>query len=146
LFLYAFPSSLCVVRSAASWRQEELVLEEIMLDALVLAIGRFPRIAPMRAAAAPATKMAAPPSSGSFASYRGLFVALLAGVVLIAGGLNFFLALALGSVAGHLALRCGLLIGLLGGIILIIGGLAFVPAFPHIAVAGHLATPAVPLS
>ena len=56
----------------------------------------------MRAAAAPATKMAVPPSSGSFSSYRGLFVGLLAGVALIVGGLAFVPAFTLGPAAGNL--------------------------------------------
>jgi K+-transporting ATPase A subunit len=77
----------------------------------------------------PATKRVVPPSPGAFPSYRGLFVGSLVGVVLIVGGLAFFPALALCSVAGHLALRCGLLVGLLVAVALIVGGLAFIPAF-----------------
>src|SRR5512132_1541897 len=98
-------------------------MEGIMLDALVLAIGRFSKIVPMLAAHAPAAKRVVPPSPGTLPSYRGLFVGFLVGVVLIVGGLAFVPALALCSVAAHLALRCGLFVGLLVGIAFIVGGL-----------------------
>ena len=117
-----------------------------MLDALASAIGRFPQTVPMPAAQAPATKSVVPPSLGTFPSYRGLFVGFLVGVVLIVGGLAFFPALALCSVAGHLALRCGLLVGLVVGVALIAGGLAFAPAFALGPVAGNMAMPASALS
>ena len=112
-----------------------------MLDALASAIGRFPQTVPMPAAQAPATKSVVRPL-GTFPSYRGLFVGFLVGVALIVGGLAFFPALALCSVAGHLALRCGLLIGLVVGVALIAGGLAFAPAFALGPVAGNMAMPA----
>ena len=95
-----------------------------MLDELVLGIGRFPKIVPMPVAATPATRRITPPSSSTFPSYEGLFVGLLVGTVLTVGGLAFFPALALCSVAGHVALRCGLFIGLLVGVALI-GSLSF---------------------
>ena len=117
-----------------------------MLDAVPSAISRFAKTVPMPDAQAPATKKVVPPSPGTFPSYRGLFVGLLVGVVLIVGGLAFFPALALCSVAGHLALRCGLFVGLLVGVVLIVGGLAFVPAFTLGPAAGDLATPAAALS
>ena len=117
-----------------------------MLDALVPAIGRFPKTVPMPAAAGPAMGKLVPPSPGTFPSYRGLFVGFLVGVGLIIGGLAFFPALALCSVAGHLALRCGLLVGLLVGVGLIIGGLAFAAAFTLGPVAGNMTMPASALS
>ena len=52
---------------------------------------------------APATKMAVPPSSGSFSNYRGLFVGLLVGVALIVGGLAFVPAFTLDPAAGNFA-------------------------------------------
>jgi K+-transporting ATPase A subunit len=85
-------------------------------------------------------------SPGTLPSYRGLFVGFFVGVVLIAGGLAFFPALALCSIAGHLALRCGLFAGLIVGIALIAGGLALIPAFTLGSGAGTLATPAAALS
>ena len=114
-----------------------------MLDALVSVIGRFPKTVPMPAAAKPASKSVVP---SAFPSYRGLFVGFLVGVGLIIGGLAFFPALALCSVAGHLALRCGLLVGLLVGVGLIIGGLAFAAAFTLGPVAGNMTMPASALS
>jgi K+-transporting ATPase A subunit len=120
-------------------------MERIMLDALASAIGRFPKTVPMLAAHAPATKSVVPPSE-TFPSYRGLFIGFLVGVVLIVGGLAFFPALALCSVAGHLALRGGLFIGFLVGVVLIVGGLAFAPAFAVGPLAGNMAMPASALS
>jgi K+-transporting ATPase A subunit len=121
-------------------------MEWIMLDALVPAIGQVPKTVPMPAAAGPAAGEPVPPSPGTFPSYRGLFIGFLVGTVLIVGGLAFFPALALCSVAGHIALRCGLFIGLLVGVALIVGALAFVPAFTLGPVAGNVAIPAAALS
>ena len=117
-----------------------------MLDAVPSAISRFAKTVPMPDAQAPATKKVVPPSAGTFPSYRGLFIGFLVGTVLVVGGLAFFQALALCSVAGHLALRCGLLVGLLVGVALIVGGLAFAPAFTLGPVAGNMAVPAPALS
>ena len=94
----------------------------------------------------PAMGKLVPLSPGTFPSYRGLFVGFLVGAVLIVGGLAFFPALALCSVAGHLALRCGLFVGLLVGVGLIVGGLAFAPAFTLGPVAGNMTIPASALS
>ena len=113
-----------------------------MLDGLVLGIGRFPKIVPMPVADAPATRRAAPPSPTTFPSYTGLLVGLLVGALLILGGLDFFPALALCSVAGHTALRCGLFVGLLVGFVLIVGGVALAPAITVGPVTENLATPA----
>lgn len=96
--------------------------------------------------AVPATKRVVAPSPGTFSSYKGLLVAFLVGGVLIVGGLAFFPALALCSLAGHLTLRCGLFVGLVVGVALIVGGLAFVPVIIHSPVAGNLAMPAAALS
>jgi K+-transporting ATPase ATPase A chain len=60
----------------------------------------------------------------------------------IVGGLAFFPARALCSVAGHVAVRCGLFIGLLVGVALIIGGLAFFPVLTLAPAAKTLATSA----
>ena len=100
----------------------------------------------MLPAAAPATKMAIAPSPGIFPSYKGLLVAFLVGGVLLVGGLAFFPALALCSLAGHLTLRCGLFVGLGVAVALIVGGLAFVPASILGPAAGDLTTPAAALS
>jgi K+-transporting ATPase A subunit len=120
-------------------------MEGIMLVALESAIGRPPTTVPMATTQAPATKSVVRPL-GTFPSYRGLFVGFLVGVALIVGGLAFFPALALCSVAGHLALRCGLLIGLLIGVALIVGGLAFDSTFTLGPAAANMAMPASALS
>jgi len=73
-------------------------------------IGRFLMIVPMLAVAGSlARKRIVPPSSGTFPTNGGLFVALLTGVILIVGGLTFFPALALGPVVEHLAMTAGTL-------------------------------------
>ena len=113
-----------------------------MLDGLVLGIGRFPKIVPMPVADAPATRRAAPPSPSTFPSYTGLLVGLLVGALLILGGLDFFPALALCSVAGHIALRCGLFVGLLVGFVFIVGGVDLAPAITVSPVTENLATAA----
>ena len=63
-------------------------------------LGRFAYIVPMMAIAGSLvgkTRLAA--SSGTFPTTGPLFVGLLAGVILILGGLQFFPALALGPLA-----------------------------------------------
>ena len=72
-------------------------------------IGRFLMIVPMMAIAGSlAAKKILPPSAGTFPTHGGLFVGLLAGVVLIVGGLTFFPALALGPIVEHLSMSAGL--------------------------------------
>jgi K+-transporting ATPase ATPase A chain len=71
-------------------------------------MGRFLMIVPMMAVAgALAGKKIAPVSAGTFPTHGGLFVGLLAGVILIVGGLTFLPALALGPIAEHLAMAAG---------------------------------------
>jgi K+-transporting ATPase ATPase A chain len=48
-----------------------------------------------------------PVSAGTFPTDGGLFVGLVAGVILITGGLTFLPALALGPVVEHFALLNG---------------------------------------
>ena len=73
-------------------------------------IGRFAMIVPMLAVAGSlAEKKLVPPSSGTFPTDNGLFVALLVGVILIVGGLVFFPALALGPVVEHVLMQAGTL-------------------------------------
>jgi K+-transporting ATPase ATPase A chain len=67
---------------------------------LAMLLGRFAYIVPMMAIAGSLvgkTRLAA--SSGTFPTTGPLFVGLLAGVILILGGLQFFPALALGPLA-----------------------------------------------
>jgi K+-transporting ATPase ATPase A chain len=71
-------------------------------------VGRFLMIVPMLAVAGSlAAKKAVPPSLGTFPTNGGLFVGLLAGTVLIVGGLTFFPALALGPIVEHFAMNAG---------------------------------------
>jgi K+-transporting ATPase ATPase A chain len=71
-------------------------------------IGRFLMIVPMLAVAGSlAAKKIAPVSAGTFPTTGPLFVGLVAGVILIVGGLTFFPALALGPIAEHFAMLAG---------------------------------------
>jgi K+-transporting ATPase ATPase A chain len=78
--------------------------------AFAMLIGRFAMIVPMLAVAGSlAAKKLVPPSSGTFPTDNGLFVALLIGVILILGGLTFFPALALGPIVEHTFMQAGTL-------------------------------------
>ncbi|WP_430396285.1 potassium-transporting ATPase subunit KdpA [Ferrovibrio sp.] len=75
---------------------------------IAMLLGRFAMIVPVLALAGGlAAKPAVPASSGSFPTHGALFVLLLAGTILIVGGLTFFPALALGPIAEHLLLAAG---------------------------------------
>jgi K+-transporting ATPase ATPase A chain len=75
---------------------------------IAMVMGRFMVIVPALALAGSlVTKRSAPASAGTFPTTRPLFVALLLGVVLIVGGLEFFPALALGPIVEHLAMTAG---------------------------------------
>lgn len=75
---------------------------------IAMALGRFAYIVPMMAIAgsiAAKPKLAA--SVGTFPTHGPLFVGLLAGVILVLGGLQFMPALALGPIAEHFVLAAG---------------------------------------
>lgn len=75
---------------------------------IAMMLGRFAMIVPVVAMAGGlAAKTATPASAGSFPTHGVLFVLLLAGTILIVGGLTFFPALALGPVVEHLLLLAG---------------------------------------
>jgi potassium-transporting ATPase potassium-binding subunit len=77
---------------------------------LAMLIGRFAMIVPMMAVAGSlAAKKIVPPSAGTFPTTGPLWVGLLAGVILIVGGLTFFPALAFGPLAEHFAMTAGTL-------------------------------------
>jgi len=77
---------------------------------LAMLIGRFAMIVPMMAVAGSlVTKKIVPPSAGTFPTTGPLWVGLLAGVILIVGGLTFFPALAFGPLAEHFAMNAGTL-------------------------------------
>jgi K+-transporting ATPase ATPase A chain len=75
---------------------------------IAMFVGRFLMIVPaMAIAGSLAAKRSVPPSAGTLPTDGGLFVGLVAGVVLIVGGLTFFPALALGPIVEHLAMTAG---------------------------------------
>ena len=75
---------------------------------IAMLLGRFAYIVPMMAIAGSlAAKVKAPESAGTFPTDRPLFAGLLAGVILILGGLQFLPALALGPLAEHFAMAAG---------------------------------------
>ncbi len=77
-----------------------------LLLAVCMLLGRFLVIVPVMAIAGSlAEKKAQPASQGTLPTCGALFVALLAGTVLMVGALTFIPALAIGPVAEHLSLN-----------------------------------------
>ncbi len=77
---------------------------------MAMLLGRFFFIVPMMAVAGSlAAKRIVPASAGTFPTDRPLFVGLLAGVILIVGGLTFFPALALGPIVEYFVMQAGTL-------------------------------------
>ena len=75
---------------------------------ITMLLGRFAMIVPVIAMAGGlAAKKATPASAGSFPTHGPMFVLLLAGTILIVGGLTFFPALGLGPIVEHLLLAAG---------------------------------------
>lgn len=75
---------------------------------LAMLIGRFLMIIPIMAIAGSlVAKKIVPPSAGTFPTHGALFALLLAGIILIVGGLTFFPALALGPIVDHLMMLAG---------------------------------------
>ncbi|WP_294641803.1 potassium-transporting ATPase subunit KdpA [uncultured Aureimonas sp.] len=75
---------------------------------LAMLLGRFAYIVPMMAIAGSlVTKTKLAPSAGTFPTHGPLFVGLLAGIILILGGLQFFPALALGPIAEQVQMLAG---------------------------------------
>ncbi len=73
---------------------------------IVMLIGRFWVIVPVLALAGSlARKKIVPPGAGTLPTHTPLFVALLAGTILLVGALTFIPALALGPIVEHLALH-----------------------------------------
>ncbi|MBO0713049.1 MAG: potassium-transporting ATPase subunit KdpA, partial [Acetobacteraceae bacterium] len=74
--------------------------------AVAMLVGRFWMIIPaMAIAGSLAAKKTVPASTGTFPTTGGLFVGLVAGVIVIVGGLTFFPALALGPIVEQLAMQ-----------------------------------------
>jgi K+-transporting ATPase ATPase A chain len=75
---------------------------------IAVLLGRFAYIVPMMAIAGSlAAKVKAAESAGTFPTHGPLFAGLLAGVILILGGLRFLPSLALGPLAEHFAMAAG---------------------------------------
>ncbi len=76
--------------------------------AFAMLIGRFLMVIPALAIAGSlAAKKILPPSAGTFPTHGMQFVLLVAGVILIVGGLTFFPAISLGPIVEHLAMTAG---------------------------------------
>ena len=105
--LYAFTSAAGNNGSAFAGLTANSVFYNTALG-IVMLLGRFAMIVPVIAMAGGlAAKKATPASAGSFPTHGPMFVLLLAGTILIVGGLTFFPALALGPIVEHLLLAAG---------------------------------------
>ncbi len=105
--LYAFTSAAGNNGSAFAGLSANSVFYNTALGITML-LGRFAMIVPVIALAGGlAAKKATPSSVGSFPTHGPLFVLLLAGTILVVGGLTFFPALALGPIVEHLLLSGG---------------------------------------
>lgn len=105
--LYAYTSAVGNNGSAFAGLTANVTFWNVTLG-LAMLIGRYAMIVPVMAlAGALAAKKRVPPSEGTFPTDGPLFVALLAGTILIVGGLTFFPALALGPIVEHLLMLAG---------------------------------------
>jgi K+-transporting ATPase ATPase A chain len=72
---------------------------------LAMLVGRFFAIIPVLGiAGSMASKVAAPPSAGTFPTHTPLFCGLVVGIVVVVAGLTFFPVMALGPIVEHLSL------------------------------------------
>ena len=105
--LYAYTSAVANNGSAFAGLSANTTFYNVTLG-IAMFMGRFLMIVPMLAVAGSlAAKKAVPASLGTFPTTGGLFVGLLAGTVIIVGGLTFLPVLALGPVVEHLAMTAG---------------------------------------
>ncbi|TPG41859.1 potassium-transporting ATPase subunit KdpA [Roseomonas nepalensis] len=75
---------------------------------IAMLLGRFAYVVPVLAIAGSlAAKAKAPESAGTFPTHGPLFAGLLAGVILILGGLQFLPSLTLGPIAEHFVMLAG---------------------------------------
>jgi len=107
--LYAFTSATGNNGSAFGGLSANTVFYNLTLASSMF-VGRFFMIVPALAMAGSlAAKKSIPPSAGTLPTTGPLFVGLVAGVILIIGGLTFFPALALGPIVEHLAMNANTL-------------------------------------
>jgi potassium-transporting ATPase potassium-binding subunit len=105
--LYAYTSTTANNGSAFAGLSANTLFYNTTLGFAML-IGRFLMIVPTIAIAGSlARKKALPQSAGTFPTHGLQFVLLVAGVILIVGGLTYFPALSLGPVVEHLAMTAG---------------------------------------
>ena len=105
--MYAYASTAGNNGSAFAGLSTNTLFYNLML-AFTMLIGRFGVILPVLAIAGSLVeKKVSPPGPGTFATTGGLFVVLLASVVLLVGALTFLPALALGPVLEHLLMIQG---------------------------------------
>jgi len=105
--LYAFTSTTGNNGSAFAGLSGNSVFYNVTLG-LAMLIGRYLMIIPVMAIAGSlVAKKIVPPSVGTFPTHSALFVFLLAGIILIVGGLTFFPVLALGPIVDHLMMTAG---------------------------------------
>ena len=105
--MYAFASAAGNNGSAFGGLSANTLFYNLML-ALGMLIGRFGVILPVLAiAGSMAEKKASSPGPGTFPTTGGLFVALLAGIILIVGALTFLPVLTLGPIAEQLLMLQG---------------------------------------
>jgi potassium-transporting ATPase potassium-binding subunit len=106
--LYAYTSAAATNGSAFAGLTANTPFYNLTL-ALAMFAGRCLVIVPVLAIAGSlAVKGAAPRSAGTLPTDGALFVLLLAGTIVIVGGLSFFPALALGPIVEHFAMQAGL--------------------------------------
>jgi len=106
--LYAFTSACGNNGSAFAGLTTNTPFYNVLLSICML-VGRFGVIIPMMAiAGSMAGKKITPVSSGTFHTDNGMFLILLIGVIIIVGGLTFFLALSLGPILEHLLMQAGM--------------------------------------
>jgi len=107
--LYAYTSAAATNGSAFAGLNANTAFYNLTL-ALAMLLGRFLVIIPVLAIAGSlASKPLVPVSAGTMPTAGPLFIAFLAGVIVVVGGLTFLPALALGPIAEHLAMRAALL-------------------------------------
>jgi potassium-transporting ATPase potassium-binding subunit len=105
--LYAYASATATNGSAFAGLNANTAFYNVTLS-LAMFLGRFFVIIPVLAiAGALAAKQRIPASVGTLPTGGGLFVGMLAAVILIVGGLTFFPAIIIGPVAEHLAMLSG---------------------------------------
>ncbi|MCQ8278357.1 potassium-transporting ATPase subunit KdpA [Acetobacteraceae bacterium KSS8] len=105
--LYAWTSATANNGSAFAGLSADTPLLDYGL-AIAMLLGRFAFLVPVLAIAGSlAAKPSVPPGQGTFPTDGALFVGLLAGVILILGGLQFLPALSLGPLAEHVSMLAG---------------------------------------